>query len=140
MNISVKISASINPTEMQNKVEEAILNFFNVDLALVDDKVPFLQGEGGIQSLRILHDVLRREKILDTARHVMKNSIQGNSIRFKLNKQVAFAGKLNFPAGEESLGSICVEISSENEEDLLRIIDWLAPHTIEGKPVMEIDL
>jgi len=57
-----------------------------------------------------------------------------------LNKQVACIGKLNFPPGEESLGSIHVEISAQNMGDLFKVIDWLAPETIDGKPVEEIDL
>jgi predicted RNA binding protein with dsRBD fold (UPF0201 family) len=47
---------------------------------------------------------------------------------------------LNFPAGEESLGSIYVEISAGDEDALLRIINWMAPETIDGKPVGEIEL
>ncbi len=49
-------------------------------------------------------------------------------------------GKVNFPAGEESLGSIHVEILADNAEDLIIIIDWLAPETVEGAPVREIEL
>lgn len=49
-------------------------------------------------------------------------------------------GKVNFPAGEESLGSIHVEISAENKEALMKIIDWLSPRTVDGKPVEEIEL
>jgi predicted RNA binding protein with dsRBD fold (UPF0201 family) len=56
-----------------------------------------------------------------------------------LNKQVAYIGKLNFPAGEESLGSIEVEISADNQDELLTIIDWLTPQTVDGEPVTEIE-
>jgi len=49
-------------------------------------------------------------------------------------------GKVNFPAGEETLGSIHVEITADNAEDLMMIIDWLAPETVEGEPVREIEL
>ena len=38
MNVSVKISAPVNPTEMQEKVEKAISNFFPVELKLQDLK------------------------------------------------------------------------------------------------------
>ncbi len=140
MNISVKVRADVHPTEMQNRVEHAILNFFKMDLELIEDKVPYIYGEGDLASLRTLHQVLRKEKILDTARSVMKKGLHGNTIRFKLNKQVASIGKLNFPAAKESLGSIHVEISSENENDIMNIIDWLAPQTMDGKPVMEREL
>jgi predicted RNA binding protein with dsRBD fold (UPF0201 family) len=109
MNTKVQVFAPVNPTEVQEKVEQAILNFFPVSLELQGHALPMLYGEG-------------------------------DTTRFMLNKQVAFIGKLNFPAGMESLGSIDVEISADNEDELLTIIDWLAPRTEDGEPVMEIEL
>jgi uncharacterized protein len=140
MNVKLQVFAQVNPTEVQEKVEKAILNFFPVSLELRDHAIPGLYGEGDIESLRRLHLSLREERILDTARRLFLNNIEGYSTRFKLNKQVAFISKLNFPAGEESLGSIDVEISADNEDELLTIIDWLAPQTVDGEPVMEIEL
>lgn len=137
MNISVKILAALNPTEIRDKVEKAISNFFPVELKLQGSE---LSGDGDLESLRTLHLRLREERILDTARKIFLNGINGDTTRFRLNKQVACIGKLNFPVGEESLGSIHVEISAENMRDLLKVIDWLAPETIDGKPVEEIDL
>ena len=140
MNISVKISAPLNPTEMQEKVEKAISNFFPVELKFQGSEIPELFGEGDLESLRTLHLRLREERILDTARKIFLNGIEGDTTKFRLNKQVAYIGKLNFPAGKESLGSIHVEISAQNLSELFLVIDWLAPETIDGKPVMEIDL
>lgn len=140
MNAKVQVFAPVNPTEVQEKVEKAILNFFPVSLELQDHAIPGLYGEGNLESLRRLHLRLREERILDTARNIFLNGVQGDTTRFRLNKQVAFIGKLNFPAGKESLGSIDVEISADNEDELLTIIDWLAPQTVEGEPVMEIEL
>jgi len=140
MNVSVKVSALVYPTEIQEKVEKAVKNLFPVGLHLEDYGIPRLHGEGDLESLRVLHRRLREERILDTARQVLLSGVSGSTAQFMLNKQVAFAGKVNFPAGEESLGSIYVEISAENKEDLLRIIDWLAPKTLEGKPIEEIEL
>ena len=140
MNISVKISAPVNPTEMQEKVEKAISNFFPVELELQGSEIPALVGEGDLESLRTLHLRLREERILDTARKIFLNGIEGDTTKFRLNKQVAYIGKLNFPAGKESLGSIHVEISAQNLNELFLVIDWLAPETFDGKPVMEIDL
>jgi len=137
MNISVRVLATVNPTEIQEKVEKAILNFFPVELKLQEST---LSGDGDLECLRTLHLRLREERILDTARKIFLNGIKGDTTRFRLNKQVACIGKLNFPPGEESLGSIHVEISAQNMGDLLNVIDWLAPETIDGKPVEEIDL
>lgn len=140
MNISVKVLAHVNPTEMQDKVEKAISNFFPVELKLQETEIQALYGDGDLESLRTLHLRLREERILDTARKILLNGIKDDTTRFRLNKQVACIGKLNFPPVEESLGSIHVEISTENIGDLLKVIDWLAPQTIDGKPVEEIDL
>lgn len=140
MNAKVAVFAPVNPTEVQEKVEKAILNFFPLSLELQEHAIPGLYGEGDIENLRKLHLQLREERILDTARRIFLNGIEGDTTRFRLNKQVAYIGKLNFPAGEESLGSIDVEISADNEDDLLTIIHWLAPQTEDGKPVMEIKL
>lgn len=140
MNISVKVLAHVNPTEMQDKVEKAISNFFPVELKLQETEIQALSGDGDLESLRTLHLRLREERILDTARKIFLNGIKDDTTRFRLNKQVACIGKLNFPPLEESLGSIHVEISAQNLGDLLKVIDWLAPQTIDGKPVEEIDL
>jgi len=140
MNVKIHVFAPVNPTELQEKVEKAILNFFTVSLEFQDHTIPGLYGEGNLENLRRLHLSLREEMILDTARRIFLNGMMGNATRFSLNKQVAFIGKLNFPAGEENLGSIDVEISADNEEDLLAIIDWLAPQTEDGKPIIEIEL
>jgi predicted RNA binding protein with dsRBD fold (UPF0201 family) len=140
MKVTVRVFAPVNPTEIREKVEKAISNFFPFELKLQDFEITGLSGEGDLESLRTLHLRLREERILDTARNILINGIEGNTTKFLLNKQVAFAGKLNFPVAEESLGSIHVEISAENMSELFKVIDWLAPQTIEGNPIMEIDL
>ena len=140
MKVTVKVSALVYPTEIEEKVKKAITNLFPVELHTEEFGIPRLCGESDLESLRLLHLRLREERILDTARHVLMSGISGNTTQFRLNKQVAFVGKVNFPAGEESLGSVYVEISTENREDLLKIIDWLAPKTIDGKPIGEIEL
>lgn len=140
MNMIVRISALVYPTEIEEKVRYAVRNLVPVELTLRNFGIPLLYGEGNLESLRKLHDLLREFRILDTARHILMEGIEGNTIQFRLNKQVAFMGKVNFPAGEESLGSINIEILSDNEKELMKIIDWLAPRTVEGKPIMEIDL
>ncbi len=140
MNVIVRVSALVYPTEIEEKVHTAITGIFPVELKPQDFGIPRIYGEGGLDSLRKLHQLLREERILDTARNILLAGIAGNTIQFRLNKQVAFMGKVSFPAGEERLGSIYVEISAENEEDVLKVIDWLAPGTLDGKPIVEIEL
>ncbi|MCE8429875.1 MAG: hypothetical protein J5U19_15990 [Candidatus Methanoperedens sp.] len=140
MSIIVRVYAPVHPTEIGDKVKAAIANIIPVGLHNQDSGTPGVCGEGDIESLRKLHRFLRDAQILDTARNYLISGIDGNMTRFRLNKQVAYVGKVNFPAGEESLGSIYVEISAIDHEELLKIIDWLAPETVDGEPVMEIEL
>jgi predicted RNA binding protein with dsRBD fold (UPF0201 family) len=140
MNTIVRVSALVYPTEIEENIITAITNVFPVDLNIRNFGTPQLYGEGDLESLRKLHVLFREFLILDAARRILINGIEGNSTQFILNKQVAFVGKVNFPAGEETLGSIHVEISADNAEDLILIIDWLAPETVEGTPVREIEL
>jgi len=140
MNIKVTISALVHPTEVRENVETALRNIIPVELKLQDFGIPGLYGEGDLESLRKLHLLFRKERILDTGRTVLSGGIKGNRTEFRLSKQVAFVGKVNFPAGEESLGSIHVEITAGNENELQQVIDWLTPQTINGKPIEEIEL
>ena len=140
MNVTVRISALVYPTEIEEKVRISIENIFPIELSLQDFGIPHLSGKGNIETLRKLHMLLRQGQILDSARNIFLNGIDGNTMRFSLNKQIAFVGKVNFSDGNESLGSIDVDITAENEDDILTLIDWLAPHTVEGEPEAEIEL
>ncbi len=140
MNVTVRVFALVYPTDIEEKVRISINNIFPIELSLQDFGTPRLYGEGNIETLRKLYILLRQGQILDTARNIFITGIEGNTIQFCLNKQVAFVEKVNFSDGKESLGSIYVDISTENEENILTIIDWLAPRTVEGKPVEEIEL
>lgn len=140
MKATVRVSALIHPTELQERVETSIKNIFPIELHLQDFGIPRLYGEGDLESLRKLHILLREGRILDTMRSVLLREKRGNHTEFCLNKQVAFAGKVNFSTGNESLGPVYAEISTDSEEDLQKIIDWLAPVTVDGKPVEEIEL
>ncbi len=140
MNVKLTVTALVNPTEIRERVESAVTNIFPIQLELRDFGIPSLYGSGGIENLRKFHRLLREERILDTARRIMLSRIDGETLHFRLSKQIAFIGKVNFPPVEESLGSIHLEISANNQDDLQRVIDWLAPETSEGSPIEEIEL
>jgi hypothetical protein len=95
----------------------------------------FTRGGGGAASLAAFHRLLREQRILDTARSVMLQGVVGDAVQFRLNKQAATVGRINFPPEEEPLGSIHVEIRGAAS-----LIDWLAPRTVDGKPIEEIEL
>lgn len=120
--MKVTVSAFVHPTESIESVERAIKNIFPDALLQLE------KGEKnklvGTASLQRLQELLRRQKIRDTARMELLNSKVGDKIEFVLNKQVAYVGKVNF--GEDSLGGICVSIEAEDVE---KLIDWLVSKT-----------
>ncbi len=142
--IEVEVSAIINPTEDTERVALAILNMFKGLETDLDESMakPRVFGHGDLESLFTMHGLLRQERLLDTA-HTQLNkghSIDGLSTNFMLNKQVATVNRLNFPAIEEPLGSIYVTINASSGEELDRVIDWLAPQTENGEPLIELDV
>jgi len=130
--IKVHIEAEINPTESEDKVKRAIENIFGN----VETKVqPIYKGARltaetkSLESLTKLCNLLRRERIRYAARRVLFEGLNGKTISFCLNKQVAFAGHVSFSKeiAESPLGPIKVKIECENPREL---VDWLAPKTV----------
>ena len=142
--IEVEVSAIVNPTEDTERVTLAISNMFKRLETDLDQSMPKprVVGHGYLESLFTMHELLRQERLLDTARTQLNkgHSIDGLSTDFMLNKQVATVNRLNFPATEEPLGSIHVTINANSGEELDRLIDWLAPQTEDGEPLIELDV
>ncbi len=132
MRLSVK--ARVYPTENSEKVMKAIKNIFpdlRLEVETLED-YSLVKGDAETrEALEELHSKLRKERILDTARSILLASRQGNEVSFQINKQAAFANRLNLSA-ESSLGAIEVEIEDEEIEEL---INWLAPKTFEGREI-----
>jgi predicted RNA binding protein with dsRBD fold (UPF0201 family) len=133
MMIELSLSAAVRPTESPEKVAGALEMLFpSIELAASESRI---EGRGGPKSLSTFHRLLREQRILDTARSVMLHGRVGDAVQFRLNKQAATVGRVSFPPDEEPLGSIHVEIRGPK-----MLIDWLAPETLDGKPIEEIDL
>lgn len=131
--IEVSVYVLIRPTERVEKVTSAVEKIFPG--LMMDIRGDRIEAYGGPSTLLTLHKLLREQEILDTARFVMLQGREGNTIQFRLNKQAAFMGIVNFPPEEEPLGSIHVQITGDD-----MVIDWLSPRTENGIPVEEIDL
>ena len=139
--IEVEVSAQVNPTEDYARVRAAIENIFprlEYQFEERDGMTPRLVGRGDKDCLNMLHELLRSRMILDTARTNLH--IEGGIVTFRLNKQAATAGMMSFPADDEPLGSIWVEIRTEDEGATEMVVDWLAPPTEHGHPLYEIEL
>lgn len=140
--IKIKVETQIYPTEDVNKVKKAIENVIpNIDCKIerIGRKMYLIGEIEGTKGLRSLHRLLREQKILDTARSVLKRSVSGNTIIFYLRKQAAFMGKIHFCDAytETPLGPIVIQITADDPH---KVIDWLAPPTKRGQPIFEIDI
>jgi len=140
--VYIRIEAEVRPTEDLDKVVRAIKNIIVVrDLKLEDvgrGRKIIICEENSLESLRKFYEILRRQRILDTARNAMLKNLKGNTIEFKLNKQAAFQGIVNFVENdsESPLGAITIMITSNKVN---KIVDWLAPKTSHGRPLWEIE-
>jgi predicted RNA binding protein with dsRBD fold (UPF0201 family) len=76
---------------------------------------------GVTESVETLEKLLKELRIRSAARTLFLRSTEGNKLRFRLNKQVAFVGKVSF-AERSSLGDIDVTIEDENLTDLINRI------------------
>lgn len=139
MEVKVIVQVELHPTEDESKVIKALSNLtgFESFTKHVHGNRAYLVQEGDISLLSRLRLLLRRERILDAARKVMLAGVEGFTITFHINKQVAYAGHVSFcmPEGESPLGPITFHIKTEDPKSL---IDWLATKTIDGVPVDEL--
>ena len=123
--MKIHIKARLYPTEDPEKVKKAILNIFP------DAKIEI--SEGSIvaisKNLDNMKKLLETQHIRDTAREILTSSIVGNHIIFKINKQVATVGKINFSISEGPLGDVEVDVDCE-DEDAMKVIDYVAPSTL----------
>jgi len=131
--IEIFVSSSVRPTERVDRVVSAIENIFPG--LIMDIRSDRIEAYDGPESLRLMHELLRRQKILDAARSEMLRGLEGGATSFRLNKQAALMGIVSFPAEEEALGSLHIRITGGE-----RVIDWLAPRTENGVPISETDL
>ena len=132
--MKLRVETEVRATEDQTKVEAAIKRIFPT--LQLNRAGNYLTGESSdVGALDRLHQLLRLQAILDSARKVVRAGRQGNLVRFMLNKQVATVSKISFANEESPLGPIVVTIEAS---DIERLIDYLAPRTREGKPIEEI--
>ena len=129
MSAIVTAESLVNPTEDPSKVERALHNLFPYAPVkrtnLADDVIKLEVGGNGLEFLSTLRSLIKQERIRSAARRILLNGMHGNQIRFYLNKQAAFVGRVSFcePVGESPLGPISIRIEAM---DPLRVVDFLA--------------
>ena len=129
--VDVEVTAPVYDTELKERVSDAIA-------AIFPDAEPTLEhGElrATVHDLEHLSELLHRQEILDTARGVFFRNRRGDSVSFRLKKQAAFVGVVNFVVDDPGeLGTIAVRVSVE-EPGVEELINQVAPPTEDGTPV-----
>ena len=129
--VDVQVTVPVNDTEVTGRVTDAVHNLFP------GAELESHPGElvGTCHSVEQFSERLHEQAILDTARRAFFDGQNGDSFSFRLKKQAAFRGVVNFAVGTESeLGDIHVRVRV-NEPDVESYVDHVAPPTEEGRPV-----
>jgi|Deesub1362B_J571_1020462.scaffolds.fasta_scaffold00118_68 predicted RNA binding protein with dsRBD fold (UPF0201 family)/cytidylate kinase len=135
--VEVEIEAKVHPTEDEEKVKSAIKNLFPDAELTVVDKNGYGIIKGKSEKIDTFRELLRRQRILDTARFELINGVSGNKITLLLNKQTATVSRINFVEEDTILSPLVIKFKIYGI-DLEKFIDFLAPETKNGKPVKEL--
>jgi uncharacterized protein len=119
--VEIELKVEIKNTEDAPRIRQALLNLFP-DMAVGG-------GEGSMvatsRDAGNFKDMLKNQQIRDTARQIMSRHVINDILSFKLNKQAAYAGKVNFAVVSHPMGEIEVKITPEGDETVEGIIEWL---------------
>jgi predicted RNA binding protein with dsRBD fold (UPF0201 family) len=129
--VDVQITAPVEPTEVTDRVADAIRNLFP------EAEIDSHPGEllATCHTMDRFSERLHEQAILDAARGAFFSDLEGETFGFDLKKQAAFRGVVNFAVGEESeLGELHVRVRVR-EPDAETFIDHIAPPTEDGRPV-----
>lgn len=131
--VEVFVTVPVLETEVRERVVDAVLNVFpGAEVSELEDGI-----EAEVRSLEHFSERLHQQEILDTARSEFFGGLRGDSFSFALKKQAAFKDVVNFAVGNpDELGDIQVRVRVD-EPDVESFIDYIAPPTEEGRPVMD---
>ena len=118
----------MRPTEDPEKVRTAILNLFPESEITTDPN----EVVAKTASLERFMTLIRNQKILDSIRSKLVHAMQPGSTIISLNKQAAFVKRVSLSEGKAALGNMEVTIEAE---DIERLIDSVAPRTVDGVEV-----
>lgn len=130
--VDVRVTAPVNPTEVPDRVARAVTTLF-----------PDAEVEGGPDrvvarghSLERFSERLHEQQILDAARAHLRGRVDGDRIEFRLKKQAAFVGVVNFAVGNpDELGDVTVTVTVHRPTPAA-LLDIVAPETdAEGTPM-----
>ena len=122
-NCKIDVYCTINPSEDQTKVKQAISNILpDIEIQINDDSLKATSQN--LETLSNIFEVIHSHKIQRVYRRFLNNNLRNDSTWFYLNKQAAFSNTVSLcdEAEESPLGPIKIVLTSKNIED---IIDWL---------------
>jgi len=122
-NCKIDVYCTINPSEDQTKVEQAISNILpDIEIQINDDSLKATSQN--LETLSNIFEVIHSHKTQRVYRRFLNNNLRIDSTWFYLNKQAAFSNTISLcdEAEESPLGPIKIVLTSKNIED---IIDWL---------------
>ncbi len=132
--VEVLIETDVHPTEDEEKVIDAVKNLFpDAEIRIEGGKLL-----AKARDLRKFRDLLRRQRILDTARTELIKGRSDSEVIVYLNKQTATVSRINFCDENAVLSPLKVTFRLLNVP-FGRFLDYLAPETRGGKPVREVD-
>ena len=129
--VDVEITAPVFDTEVTDRVADAICELFP------EAEPEHRHGEltATVHTLDTFSEQLHQQAILDTARGVCFDNQRGDSFSFRVKKQAAFEGVVNFVVDEPGeLGAITVSVRVA-EPSVEAYIDHVAPPTEDGTPI-----
>lgn len=126
-----EITAPVYDTEVTDRVAEAVTELFpDADPARQHGEV-----RATTDSLEHLSELLHRQTILDTARGVFFENRRDGAFSFRVKKQAALVGVVNFVTDEPGeLGAITVRVRVD-DPSVDEFIDHVAPPTEDGEPL-----
>lgn len=130
----VTVATPVKPTEDAAKVETALLRFFPG--AVVDRAPDALRAT--TTDLAAFRSRVWELRIIDTVRGQLLHGAKAKTLRFRLAKQAAAAGKVSFPPTPHPLGDLDVHAEVEPGDpwpDAERLAWWICPETKDGEIV-----
>jgi len=121
-NCKIDVYCTINPSEDQTKVEQAISNILpDIEIQIIDDSLKATSQN--LETLSNIFEVIHSHKIQRVYGRFLNNNLRNDSTWFYLNKQAAFSNTVSLcdEAEESPMGPIKIVLTSKNIED---IIDW----------------
>ena len=140
--MKITVWAEVRPSEDIEKVKQAVLNIISptvLNIEDVGDKTYIVATAGSYRALLKMRELIRKQEIEDSARLVLtRGLVSENKIVIHVHKQAAYVGHLSFVTEEREspLGPITIIIETNKPRQL---IDWLAPRTVRGQRVYEVE-